>query len=63
EAEDLVQLKGVLPVNDKVELQTTLHELVEKSSLRKETGTINANYITQNKGASIKILHHIERVL
>lgn len=63
EAEDLVALKGVLPVADKQELQTTLKELVQNSSFRKATGTLNANYINQNKGASIKILHHINTVL
>lgn len=63
EAEDLVALKGVLPVPDKQQLQRMLNELAENSSFRKATGTLNANYITQNKGASIKILHHIESIL
>ncbi len=63
EAEDLVQLKGVLPVSDKMELQKTLDGLVQNPSFRKETGTRNANYITQNKGASVKILHHIKTLL
>ncbi|MET7029773.1 3-deoxy-D-manno-octulosonic acid transferase [Sediminicola luteus] len=63
EAEDLVQLKGVLPVSDKVELQKTLDGLVQNPGFRKETGTRNANYITQNKGASVKILHHIKTLL
>jgi 3-deoxy-D-manno-octulosonic-acid transferase len=63
EAEDLVQLNGVLSVSDKVELQKTLDGLVQNPFFRKETGTRNANYITQNKGASIKILHHIKTLL
>ena len=63
EAEDLVKLKGVLPVSDKVEFQKTLDGLVQNPSFRKETGTRNANYITQNKGASVKILHHIKTLL
>ena len=35
EAEDLVALKGVLPVADKQELQTTLNELVQNSKFQK----------------------------
>jgi 3-deoxy-D-manno-octulosonic-acid transferase len=63
EAEDLVELKGVLPVATKLEFQKTLAELAQKEGFRKETGTINASYITQNKGASLKILSYIETLL
>ena len=63
EAEDLVALKGVLPVADKTDLQSTLDNLVQNVGYRKETGTINSTYITQNKGASLKILQHLETVL
>jgi 3-deoxy-D-manno-octulosonic-acid transferase len=63
EAEDLVALKGVLPVTDTLGLQTILHELLQNPVFRKTTGKINANYIAQNKGASLKILDHIASLL
>lgn len=59
EAEDLVALKGVIPVPNKTELQKTLDELVQKPTFCKTTGMINSTYILQNKGASRKILDHI----
>lgn len=63
EAEDLVALKGILPVADSLGLQTTLDELLQKPGFRKTTGMINAQYIAQNKGASLKILDHIAALL
>ena len=63
EAEDLVHLEGILTVSDKVELQKTLDALLQNPGFRKETGTRNANYIAQNKGASVKILHQIQTLL
>ncbi|MEB8345828.1 3-deoxy-D-manno-octulosonic acid transferase [Flavobacteriaceae bacterium KMM 6898] len=63
EAEDLVALKGVLPIADKMGLQTTLDGLLQNPVFRKTTGMINANYIAQNKGASLKVLDHIVSIL
>jgi 3-deoxy-D-manno-octulosonic-acid transferase len=53
----------VLPVTDTLGLQTILHELLQNPVFRKTTGKINANYIAQNKGASLKILDHIASLL
>ncbi|MGB5355885.1 MAG: glycosyltransferase N-terminal domain-containing protein [Eudoraea sp.] len=63
EAEELVELNGLLPI-------TTLQEFTEKAdilyhndSYRKKVGAINKAYVTNNKGASIQIVEHIRRLL
>lgn len=63
EAEDLVAIKGILPVQNKKELEELLHRLLEQPELLQKTGTINATYIAKNKGASIQIMEHIRTLL
>lgn len=63
EAEDLVALKGILPIQNEKELEALLHRLLEQPELRQKTGQNNATYIAKNKGASIQIMEHIRTLL
>jgi 3-deoxy-D-manno-octulosonic-acid transferase len=63
EAEDLVDLKGVLPVSSSSELKTTLERFLENPDILEETGKINSTYIAQNVGATPLIMEHIDQIL
>lgn len=63
EAEDLVDLKGVLPVSSSSELKTTLDRFLENPDVLENTGKINSTYITQNVGATPLIMEHIDQIL
>ena len=63
EAEDLVQFKGVLVVENKKEFSTLLDQLLTDDEFRTGTGRINAQYIAENTGASIQIMSHIRTLL
>lgn len=63
EAEDLVDLKGVLPVSSSSELKTTLDRFLENPDVLEKTGKINSTYITQNVGATPLIMEHIDQIL
>lgn len=63
EAEDLVALKGIEVVEDKIMFSQKLDKLLMDESYRKEAGSINAHYILNNKGASNNIVNYIESLL
>ncbi len=63
EAEELVQLKGILVVESKKEFHTVLDRLFAEKEFRGNTGQVNAQYIDQNTGASIQIMNHIRTLL
>ncbi|WP_298502260.1 glycosyltransferase N-terminal domain-containing protein [uncultured Maribacter sp.] len=63
EAEDLVKLKGVLPVSSTSEFEKLMNKFLEDSDFLKTTSTINKNYVQNNTGASIQILDYIRTLL
>ncbi|MFS4455943.1 3-deoxy-D-manno-octulosonic acid transferase [Maribacter sp. 2304DJ31-5] len=63
EAEKLVELGGVLPVQNEKEFSNTMNNLLNNTPLLQKTGGINVNYILNNKGASIQIMDHIRTLL
>lgn len=63
EAEELVALGGMLPVNSKETFTKTLDGLALNSNLRQATGNINSHYIAQKKGATHKIMKGVSNVL
>jgi len=63
EAEDLVSLKGLLPIQDQWSFDEQLKKLLDNQNLLQETGKINAEYISKNKGASVQIIDFIRKLL
>ncbi|MFS4493274.1 3-deoxy-D-manno-octulosonic acid transferase [Maribacter sp. 2308TA10-17] len=63
EAEDLVSLKGLLPICDQWSFNEQLKKILDSPKLLQEAGEINANYIAKNKGASVQIVDYIRRLL
>lgn len=63
EAEDLVSLRGILPIKDKWSFGEQLKKLLDNQELLKRTGQINADYIAKNKGASIQIVDYLRKLL
>lgn len=63
EAEKLVAENGILVTRDYDEFTTTLDNLLENPEYLKNTGVINANFVKENKGASVQIMAHIRRLL
>ena len=63
EAEKLVDKNGILVTRDFDEFTTTLDNLLDNPEYLKNTGVINANYVKENKGASVQIMKQIRRLL
>ncbi|MCF8713293.1 3-deoxy-D-manno-octulosonic acid transferase [Joostella atrarenae] len=63
EAENLVELGGVLSVSNKKEFSDKLSYLVDNKSTMNDVGTINSNFINKNKGAKIQIGHFIRKLI
>lgn len=63
EAEDLVQLKGLLTTNTKEEFTDAVNELLANSDFYGKTAQINKEYVAKSKGASIQITTHIRTLL
>lgn len=63
EAEELVSLKGILPIADKWSFGELLKKIIDNTEFRTKTGAINAGYISKNKGASVQIMAHIRTLL
>ncbi|NNE76656.1 MAG: 3-deoxy-D-manno-octulosonic acid transferase [Pricia sp.] len=63
EAEELVAQKGVLSISDAWGFGELMKKLLENPEFRKKTGTINAQYISKNKGASLQIMDHIRKLI
>ncbi|MBM1105921.1 3-deoxy-D-manno-octulosonic acid transferase [Aurantibacter crassamenti] len=65
EAEEMVKIKGIQLISNTEGFKQLLDEFLDKNqySLMKEAGAINANYVTENKGASIQITSYIRTLL
>lgn len=63
EAEDLVSLKGLLPIEDQWSFDEQVKRLLDNQELLQRTGEINAAYISKNKGASVQIIAYVRRLL
>lgn len=63
EAEDLVQLKGVLSINNTIEFNKQLNSCFENEKFKKSTGLINYQYIKEKVGATDKVMNVITSVL
>lgn len=59
EAVALVNRKGILVAPTKIEYQNHLERLINSDKLRAEIGHINSTYISENAGATSRILKHI----
>lgn len=63
EAESLVQLEGVLSINNSSEFKAQLNRCYENEDFKLKTGQINYNYIHRKKGATQKIMIAIDSIL
>ncbi|WP_047246420.1 3-deoxy-D-manno-octulosonic acid transferase [Maribacter thermophilus] len=63
EAEDLIELGGLLSISNKNEFFKITDKLIAEETMRKEIGQINTKYIIDNKGASIQIIKDIRTLL
>ena len=63
EAEDMVVLKGVLPIKSDTDFDGIMTDLKERSDFLEHTGEINRVYILKNKGASKLIMKYIRTLL
>ncbi len=63
EARDLVQEGGITVIDSAESFSQTLDQLVQHPSNREKMGKINAQYVEDQKGASIKIIHFIQEHL
>ncbi len=59
EAEDLVDLGGILITENEAAFAQAMEVLVRDTGLRMKTGEINGTYVAKNIGASIRIVDHI----
>ena len=62
EAEDLVQLGGVLAVKSQAEFNTTMNRLLEDHSFKISVGGINHTYVNSHGNATKKILVYLEKI-
>lgn len=63
EAEDLIALGGILAVNSQTALNQTINKLRSDKNSRTVSGKKNSDYISKNKGASIRIMEDITNLL
>jgi 3-deoxy-D-manno-octulosonic-acid transferase len=63
EAEELIAKKGIISIDSKHGFKEELNRLLENDDYRNKTGYINADYIAQNKGASIQIMDYLRKLL
>ena len=63
EAEELVGLKGLFPVDGQQSLDDTLDLFANNRQLRERTGQICADYVKANRGATGHIMAHIHNIL
>ena len=63
EAEDLVELKGLLPIKDQWSFDEQVKKLLDSQEFLQRTGEINADYIFKNKGASVQIVDYAHKLL
>lgn len=63
EVEDLTRLKGILTVTNSTEFKAYVNLFVKDIEERKAIGKINSDYIDKNRGATTKIIAHLEAFL
>lgn len=63
EAEALVKKKGILTVESEAEFSMKLDKLLEDPDYLGSTGKINSDFIDENRGASEKIMEHINKLI
>lgn len=56
EVKDLVKIKGIVSVDNKNDLQTLLNTFFKDNKLREQKAEITKNYVSQNLGATQKIM-------
>lgn len=59
EVHALVELGGVLVINDFESLETTLTNFIKQPELQAQLGQINRQFVSKNKGATAKVLETI----
>ncbi|MEM6686721.1 MAG: hypothetical protein AAF617_13140 [Bacteroidota bacterium] len=62
EAEDLIQLGGILSVHSKTSFQELMHRLVTDAEYAKEIGSINHTYVHANGNASATIMAYLTKL-
>ncbi|WP_223826719.1 3-deoxy-D-manno-octulosonic acid transferase [Flagellimonas sp. S3867] len=63
EAEDLVDNKGILVITNPSEFKSLMDRFITDVDFMRKTGTINASYVNENRGATNLILDHIKTFL
>lgn len=63
EAEDLVALGGILPIQDQHDFEGMMQELQQDPVFAQETGGINKKYIQDQLGATTTIMDYIKTVI
>lgn len=63
EAEELVELGGILSVHDKESFSASMVYLIDNKDVCKGKGTVNKEYIEKKKGAKVQIGHYIRKLL
>ena len=63
EAEELVGIKGIIPIKDTNSFTTLMSRFLDDPIFMTETGQINASYIQSNQGATMRIMNHIHSIL
>lgn len=63
EATDLVARQGLLVVKGQEDLEAQLERLLNDPGFRERTGQINTRYVQENKGATARIMKHVQTLL
>jgi 3-deoxy-D-manno-octulosonic-acid transferase len=63
EARDLVKEKGCFSIENQNDFDNIYTKLKIETSFREETGKTNANYVKENKGATDKVIEHINKII
>lgn len=61
EARDLIEKEGAFSFKTAIELEALLHKLLTDEKLLKQAGFISKDYVYSQKGATQKIMEHIQR--
>jgi 3-deoxy-D-manno-octulosonic-acid transferase len=61
EAEDLVQLKGILTVDTIAKFKNTMTHLLQESNFRASVGIVNHSYVHSNGNASAIIMEYLSK--
>ncbi len=63
EAEELVAQRGIFSIRDPWDFGELMKKMLDNPEFRSKAGTINAAYISKNKGASVQIMAHIRTLI